>query len=159
MTRDQIKDFTLRITEANSCSLIVILYDMINTDIENAREALAKGDHSVFRNELAHACKCVNELMRSLDYSTSMSRDLGSLYTYLNRRLSYAAAGNHADALDIVTEVVNKLRKGFDEISATDPNGPMMKNAQSVYAGLTYGKGFLNETYIDPRDYNRGFNA
>jgi len=30
---------------------------------------------------------------------------------------------------------------------------------QQVYAGLTYGKGTLNETYLNAQDYNRGFNA
>jgi len=28
-----------------------------------------------------------------------------------------------------------------------------------VYAGLTYGKGVLNETFIDPHQQNRGFMA
>ncbi len=159
MTRDQIKDFTFRITEANPCELIVILYDMVTADIENALTALSNGDGKAYRSDLSHAMKCTNELLRCLDYSIPMSYDLGSLYVYINRQLSYAAAGNHADALDIVTEIIGKLRKSFAEIGKTDTTGPMMKNTQSVYAGLTYGKGFLNETYIDPRDYNRGFNA
>ena len=34
-----------------------------------------------------------------------------------------------------------------------------MRNAQQLYAGLTYGKGSLNETFIDPNSKSRGFIA
>jgi flagellar protein FliS len=34
-----------------------------------------------------------------------------------------------------------------------------MKNTGQLYAGLTYGKGVLNETYVDPNQQNRGFLA
>lgn len=159
MTREELKTFTLRTTEANSCELIVILYDVILTDIKNARLAFSGNDHKAYRVNLNHATKFLNELMRCLDFNIDLSSYLGSLYAYMNRRISYASAGNHIEALDIVEEIINKLRKAFDTISKNDPNGPMMKNTQSLYAGLTYGKGYLNETYVDPKDYNRGFNA
>ena len=159
MTREQIKVFTLRISEANSCDLIVILYDCVLTDVKNARAAFNEGCTEAFRSDLGHAMRCLNELLRCLDFSVPLSYDLGSLYTFLNRQISYATAGNHIEALDIVDEVINRLRTSFATIAKDDPSGPMMKNTQAVYAGLTYGKGFLNETYVDPRDYNRGFNA
>ena len=159
MTREQIKDFTLRTSEANSCDLIVILYDCVLTDVSNARAAFKEGCTDAYRSDLGHAMRCLNELLRCLDFSVPLSYDLGSLYTFLNRQISYATAGNHLEALDIVDEVINRLRASFATIAKDDPNGPMMKNTQTVYAGLTYGKGFLNETYVDPRDYNRGFNA
>lgn len=159
MTRDELKSFTLRITEANSCDLIVILYDVVLTDMKNARIAFRNKDYEAYRRELNHSTKFLNELLRCLDFNIPLSSTLASLYAYLNRRISYAAAGNHVEALDIVDDVIGKLRDAFDTISKDDVGGPMMRNTQSVYAGLTYGKGFLNETYVDPRDYNRGFNA
>ena len=39
MNREEIKAFTLRVTEANSCDLIVILYDVVLCDIKNAKKA------------------------------------------------------------------------------------------------------------------------
>jgi flagellar protein FliS len=55
--------------------------------------------------------------------------------------------------------VIEKLRVGFEGIKNQDMSGPVMQNVQQVYAGLTYGKGKLNETYLNAQDYNRGFNA
>ena len=34
-----------------------------------------------------------------------------------------------------------------------------MSNTQQVYAGLTYGRGSLNEMYVDPNQASRGFRA
>ena len=31
-----------------------------------------------------------------------------------------------------------------------DFEGPIMQNTQQIYAGLTYGKGYFNESYMDP---------
>lgn len=159
MTKEEIKSFTLRTTEANSCDLIVILYDVILTDVKNARIAFRQKNYESYRHELNHATRFLNELMRCLDYNIPLSVNFYSLYAYLNQRISYATAGNHPEALDIVDDVIGKLRDAFDTIAKDDVGGPMMKNTQTVYAGLTYGRGVLNETYVDPRDYNRGFNA
>ena len=54
-----------------------------------------------------------------------------------------------------IISMLNKLQKSFEELSKTDTSGKAFKNAQEVYAGLTYGRGTLNEsTSIDA---NRGF--
>ena len=82
-----------------------------------------------------------------------------SLYSYCNLRFASATAASRPNDLLIIEEIIGKLKKSFRTLSVSDNSGPVMQNAQSVYAGLTYGKGFLNETYVDARDYNRGFNA
>ncbi len=159
MNREEIKTFTLRVTEANSCDLIVILYDIVLCDINNAKKALKKGDTQLFAKELHHATRFMNELISNLNYEGAIAYDLMSLYSYCNKRLASAVAGNRAEDLDIVVDVLTKLRSSFKTLADADTSGPLMKNAQSVYAGLTYGKGCLNETYVDAADFNRGFRA
>lgn len=159
MTQDEIKTFTLRVTEANSCDLIVILYDVILSDTKAARVAKQNKDRQEFAKVLSHATKTLAELIANLNFEIPLSKNLYTLYSYCSRRLSYAAAGYNIDALDIIDEVINKLRQSFEKISTEDTSGPCMKNTQSVYAGLTYGKGTLNETFVNASDYNRGFSA
>ncbi len=159
MNRDKIKTFTLRVTEANSCDLIVILYDIVLSDIDDAKKAHAAGDTDGFAKNIHHATRFMNELIGCLNFSGGLAFDLMSLYSYCNKRLSSAVASNRPDHLDIVTDVIMKLRSSFKTLAEQDTNGPLMKNAQSVWAGLTYGKGCLNETYVNAADYNRGFRA
>ena len=52
---------------------------------------------------------------------------------------------------------MKKLRSSFETVAAGDKSAPLMDNAQKVYAGMTYGKGRLTESFIN--DDNRGFLA
>ena len=43
--------------------------------------------------------------------------------------------------------MLQQLYKAFLASSEQDRSGPLMQNAQQVYAGYTYGKNDLNESY------------
>ena len=159
MTKEQIQAYTLRVSQASPCELVVIMYDIILDDVKNARAAKSAGDDKQYQEDLVHAGKFVNELMDSLDFSEPISFRLMSLYIYVNKMLVKARISKKWDSLNDVELVIEKLREGFDGIKNQDTSGPVMQNVQQVYAGLTYGKGTLNETYFNAQDYNRGFNA
>lgn len=159
MTKEQIQTYTLRVSQASGCELIVILYDIILEDVEAAKAAKASGDIEAWRADLKHAMRFVNELQSILDFSVPLSYQLASLYIYVNRQLTRAWAGGKEEPLADVVMVIEKLRAGFEGIRDQDEGGPVMQNVQQVYAVLTYGKGSLNETYLNPQDYNRGFRA
>ena len=159
MTQEQIQTYTLRVSQASPCELVVIMYDIILDDVKNAKAAKKAGDSKQYQKDLAHAVTFVNELMSALDFSQPISFRLMSLYIYVNKMLVKARVTERWDSLNDVELVVEKLRVGFDGIKAQDTTGPVMQNVQQVYAGLTYGKGTLNETYLNAQDYNRGFKA
>lgn len=159
MTKEQIQAYTLRVSQASPCELVVIMYDIILDDVKNARDAKNAGDEKQYQADLTHASKFVNELMDALDFSQAVSFRLMSLYMYVNKMLIKARVSKKWDSLNDVELVIEKLRAGFEGIKEQDENGPVMQNVQQVYAGLTYGKGTLNETYLNAQDYNRGFNA
>ena len=55
--------------------------------------------------------------------------------------------------------MLNKLRESFYKLSKDDDSGPVLKNVQQVYAGLTYSSaGGSNEIYNDPVN-NRGYSV
>ena len=159
MTQEQIQAYTYRVSQASPCELVVIMYDIILDDVKNARMAKTAGDDKQYQADLTHAVKFVNELMDALDFSQPVSFRLMSLYIYVNKMLAKARVSGNCDSLNDVDMVIEKLRAGFDGIKHQDTSGPVMQNVQQVYAGLTYGKGTLNETYLNAQDYNRGFQA
>lgn len=159
MKKEAVQAFATRITMASKSELIVILYEMILAEIGEAREAHEKGELAVFDRELKKAQKYINELMVPLDYSYAISYDLVSLYLYVNKRIITAIIRRKPESLDSAETVLKKLLTGFEGVSKADKSGPMMRNTQQLYAGLTYGKGILNETYINPDNRSRGFIA
>lgn len=159
MKKEAIQAFTARITQASRSELIVILYEMILEEITEAKEAYAMQNMVVFDKELKQAQKYVNELIVALDFHYTISYDLVSLYLYINKRIITAIIKRNPISLNSAEGVLNKLLVGFEGVSKEDKTGPMMRNTQQLYAGLTYGKGKLNETYIDPSNRSRGFIA
>lgn len=159
MNKKRVQEFTLRVTQANRTQLIVILYDILEADLESASEALKGKDFKTYEKEVKHASRIVNQLMGSLDYRYSMSYDLLSLYSYINKKLVGALVSRCNQDFAEILDLIHDLRVGFEEASKQDTSGKVMANTQQIYAGLTYGRGKLNESSLTPGDSNRGFRA
>lgn len=146
MTSKQKKEYTCRISQANRSELIVILYEMFLNYVEDACMADEREERSAFRESIRKARGCVNELMSSLDFSYGLSQQLFQLYAYVNKELACADVRNQREPLSHCRLVMNSLLEAFREVSRQDTSGPVMENVQAVYAGLTYGRGELNES-------------
>ncbi|WP_310602207.1 flagellar export chaperone FliS [Anaerosporobacter sp.] len=159
MNNEDLKAFTTRVTQANGSELVVIVYEIIMNDIESAKEALVAQDYTKFTRDVNHAVKFVNELINTLDFQYAISYDLMQLYLYCNKRLLQATLKNEVEPLEDTKKVLEHLLEGFVGVAKQDQSAPVMSNTQQVYAGLTYGKGSLNEMYVDPNQMSRGFRA
>ncbi len=159
MKREAIQEYTTRITQASQSELIVILYDMILTETKDAKDAFQDKDLLAYEKSLKQAQKYMGELMGSLDYSYELSLELVNLYMYVSKMIITGLMKKDLIYIDRAESILKKLLVGFEGVSKADKSGPVMKNTEQVYAGLTYGRGKLNETYLDPNDKNRGFIA
>lgn len=151
--------YAARVSQANRSELIVIIYEIILEDLKNGMKAYENGDIEAFNKELKHSQKFVNELISILDFKYVIAYDLLQLYLYTNKRIITAIVKKNPDTLESAIKVMESLFIGFKGVAKEDNSDPMMQNTQQLYAGLTYSKGILNETYIDPKQHTRGFKA
>ena len=158
MDKSRQKDFARRIAQANKTELVVITYDIILEETDNAKAALAAGNTEEARAVLKSAQKFLGELMSVLDYRYALSKRLLNLYEYVQRMLVSSDIAGEDRGLDGAKNVIAGLRRAFAEIAPQDESGAVMENSQNVYAGLTYGRGSLNETNLSDGS-NRGFLA
>ncbi|MBO5165201.1 MAG: flagellar protein FliS [Lachnospiraceae bacterium] len=158
MTRECKQQFTLRITQANKTELIVILYEMILSYLEDAENALAEEKITEFRDALRKVRGCIGELVASLNLDYEPAPTLLSLYLYCNRELTKADIRKEKEPMDHIKMVIGKLLTAYRELAKQDDSAPVMQNSQTVYAGLTYGKNSLSENMAD-QGANRGFRA
>ena len=173
MKKERVQEFAARVTQGSKTDLIVIMYDIILEDIAEARRIIAKesketvnkGKHygtpvrEEFRKELLHAARFVSELMAALDFRYRLSYELRNLYIYAHKCLTEAAFSGETSRLSDVEDMMNGLKTAFAKVAEEDTSGPVMQNSQRLTAGLTYGKGRLNEICVDPNDAKRGFLA
>ena len=158
MKQEQIQDFTRRISQSNRGALVVIIYEIIFAYITDAEEALAGDNYEGFKAGLAKAGRGVDELLHSLDFRYEISKDLYSLYVFVKESMAKAVIKKRTDELADAREVLMNLYTGFKEAAKQDHSTPLMQNTQQVYAGMTYGKNNLTETFQDP-ETSRGFFA
>ncbi len=158
MTAEEIKNFKNRITSANRTGLTVIIYDIIDTDLTEAEEKIKISDGEGAKQALAHARKFVTELLVTLDMQYELSDNLASLYIYVNKCINSAYVSLKAEKVTEAARIMRRLGDAFKKVAETDDSGPLMENTESVYAGLTYGKGMEpDEAVVDANEANRGF--
>ena len=70
MTKEQLGDYTRRITQTNRTGLVVIIFEVIDQYLEEAKDVLAKEDIEAYVFNIKKARQFLNQLMNSLDLRT-----------------------------------------------------------------------------------------
>ena len=156
MTNELKQAYTLRISQANKSGLVVILYEMFADYAAEAEESLKTGDRAAIKESLGKARGCVNELMESLHLEHEIAQNLLQLYLYVYRELLKCEMDKDAVHISNVLKVMLPLKEAYTTISKEDTSEPVMTNAQTVVAGLTYGRNDVNESMAD-QGASRGF--
>lgn len=158
MTKEQIQEFTLKITQENHSGLILVLCDMEKVYIQDAI-ACYPGDRDGYMKNMEMAKRCMNELISCFNRRDGLAARVISILRFIYGKLVNSAVKGQPDDLDRCLEMIDNLRVGFVRLHELDTEGPVMKNTHQVYAGLTYGRGSLNES-VQGVDYSsRGFKA
>ena len=158
MKKEDKQQFTLRITQANSTELVVILYEMLLCYLKEAEETMSAENKVEFQEAVRKARGCLNELLSSLHPEYEPAPTLHQLYMFCMRRLALAAQRRDSGLLGEIKRVIVPLHDAYQQIAGQNSAGPVMGNSQTVYAGLTYGKNTLTENMAD-QSANRGMFA
>jgi len=156
MTAEQKKEFTRKITQANSAQLIVILYDIALVYVKDAVAFMEKGDMTNAGIQADFAKKSVEEMIHNLHFEYELARPLHQIYLSMKKALRDGILDEKKELLVSVRNNLQKLRDAYEQIVSDDESAPVMSHAQGVVAGLTYGRNSLNENLTDAGS-NRGF--
>ena len=156
MKKEQIMDFTRRISQSNRGGLVIVIYDIFFAYIEDATEAYNDEKWGNYKMALRNASKAVSELISSLDFSYELAGELYRIYVFCRETLAKAMYKRDLKEVELAESLMKKLYTAFAEVMKEDTSAPLMRNTQQVYAGYTYGKKDLVETYQD-LDTSRGF--
>ncbi|MGN0348842.1 MAG: flagellar protein FliS [Roseburia sp.] len=155
MKKEQMQDFTRRISRCNRSELVVILYEVLFAHLADAKEAYRDEDWGEFKEALRRSERTIRELMGALDFSYGLANELGSIYVFCKETLAKAMYKRNLDEIDLAEELMRKLYEAFVEVAKQDTSDPLMSNTQQVYAGYTYGREDV-DTYQE-FDASRGF--
>ena len=157
MRKEKIQEYTRKISNSNRTELVVILFDMAHTYLEDAKSAYEKENKEDFKEQLRNADRVIANLQEALNYHYEISANLDVLYQFCREQLAESLRKDNIEGLDRADAILCRLQKSFEEVAKKDHSGPLMKNTGRVYAGMTYGKHDLNENFQDSLDASRGF--
>ena len=157
LEREQLNAYAARVAQANRSELVVIIYEAFLDSVKDGRKYLKEGDLPACRREIDRAKGFLTELMGSLDFRYEISHYLRRLYVFAYQELCQGVAEREEARFSHASDIVEKLLSAFREVAAQDASAGVMANTETIYAGLTYGRGSLNENVNV--DVNRGFQA
>ena len=159
MEKSKLQEFAARVTQANRSELVVVIYEAVLASIAEGKLCLAEEQIEEARLEISRARSLITELMGSLDMQYGISHYLRQLYIFAYHELCHGIAMRQPELFDHASDIFEKLLPSFQEVAKQDDSEAVMQNVQTIYAGLTYGRGTLNETIGVEVDTNRGFQA
>ena len=154
MNKEQIQEFTLRITQSNRSGIIVIMYEIMETYLADAFEAQT---YETRKEALRKASRVIYELRGKLDFQYEVSENLAALYDFWAREIETAIIKNSTDGMGSLSSMIASMREAFTKVHEQDNSPMMMQHSQQVYAGLTYGRGELVEMNAEAVSADRGF--
>ncbi|MGL4800289.1 MAG: flagellar protein FliS [Cellulosilyticaceae bacterium] len=140
------------VANATEIQLLCVTYELFLADIENARQTTGV-ERKV---HIDRAREVLVTLSENLNFEVALAKELFDLYVYIQYNLM-----NHwkeDEKLEEIYRLIDMIYQGYLQVAQADTNQkPMMENTQAVYAGMTYGKGYLNEHTVD--EPTRGYKA
>ena len=139
------------IANASRGELLCITYELLLEQIKMATKSEGE-ERKVYVEKGIHIIKM---LVGDLDFEIPLSSELFHIYVYVQGLLIQAKTNQK---LEEAYRLIHKIYEGFKKITEEEiDKKPSIQNAETIYAGLTYGKEDIKETIL--QDYNRGFKA
>ena len=105
----------MEVLSATPGALVVMVYDHLLTSLLRARVAIVAGDAEARVEEVGRARDAVGELLATLDLERggAVAGQLGGLYTFFLRELTFVGSDPSMSKLDRVMAMVQDLREAF----------------------------------------------
>ncbi|MGL4736102.1 MAG: flagellar protein FliS [Cellulosilyticaceae bacterium] len=140
------------IAHASQIELLCLTYELFLEDIEQA--LACRGE--VRKKRIAHGREVLLQLVESLNFEEQIAKELFQMYIYIQNILINELEKD--DKLDEVRRLMRTIYEGYAQLMNQQVDAlPVMNNAENIYVGMTYGKGYLSELVVG--NSQRGFKA
>lgn len=156
MTKEKKNEFTLKISQANKTELIIILYDIAITYIQDAIDAI-NADNKVEASSCGEkAMACIEEMQQNLHFEYDLAKTLKQLYLFMKKQLRAGIISNDYTGYEVVKKELISLKEAYESIKDNDKSEPIMQHTQVVLSGITYGRDRLLDS-LTTECTSRGF--
>lgn len=124
MKKEQIVDFTRRISQCNRGELVVIMYDIFFAYAEDARAAYAAEEWDAYKEALRRGERAIDELLSALDFTYDLAKNLCSIYVFCRDALAKSMYKRDITDMEDAERLMRKLYDGFVHAAKEDTSAP-----------------------------------
>ncbi len=148
-----------RIANANEAQLVAILHEGLMSTAKSGIEHIEKGNKTELNSSVNKIREILAELLATTEGDSEIAGNLRSIYVYLNKLATEAEIQQDKakleEAIKVVTPIYEAWQElGEKEVTENDDSQTTSTPAKtpSIVAGMTYGKGELNDYVINDED-------
>ena len=113
MTREQLKEYGMKVTQANGTELVKLTLELAAIYIGEAEKSVS--DENEFRNNIKKARAFIGHLITSLNMKYAISKELFNIYLYINNELHKAGIRKDITLLPRIKGITETLSEAFAE--------------------------------------------
>lgn len=112
-----------KVLTASPVELIIMLYDEMIKQLKIAQIAIENKQYDKANISLQKAVAIIDELIKSLDLSVKIGKDLLEIYSFVSRAIVNINAKKDKDAIAPIVEILTDLKESWVQVKQS--SGPM----------------------------------
>ena len=135
-----------RIASANEAQLVAIMYEGLIKNFKDSITNIENKDDKLLNESINKSRNIIAEFIATLNGDSEIAMNYKGIYMYLNKLITTANISKDIKTLEEAIEIVTPLHEGWTELGEKMFIESIEKgNASKVVAGMTYGKGYVND--------------
>ncbi|QZY54293.1 flagellar export chaperone FliS [Crassaminicella profunda] len=134
-----------RIATANDAGLVAILYEGLMDEIKEAIVCIDNQNKASFEKAIEKGKNILAELVITLKGDSEISKNLRSLYIYVNHLITLGQLNREKKKLQEAIHVLMPLYDGWKQLEQHEFEKREKSSRPQIMTGATYGKGQLND--------------
>ena len=147
-----------RIANANDAQLVAIMYEGFMSTVKSGIEYIENKDKEKLNESINKTREILAELLATVEGDSEIASNLKSIYIYLNKLVTEAEIKQDKTKLEEAIGVITPPYEAWQELGekgeleTEDAQIDTPIKTPSIVAGMTYGKGQLNDYVINDED-------
>lgn len=143
-----------KIENASEAELVVMMLEGLDGEFDRGISAVEAKDEEMLKAAVDKARAILTELLATLWGDSEVAISTRQLYMYINKLVTDTGNRSVKEPLEEAKKVLKPMLEGWQHL-AKNPSlaeAPAAQKGPSIVAGMTYGKGTLNESLMDGDD-------
>lgn len=138
-----------RVAQANPAQLVEIVFEGLLDTINEAIVSIKDNDENKLKKSVYKAREIIAELLSTVQGQSEIAQNLKIMYIFLNKLITEGEIERDIEKLEKAVKIVTPLYEAWGELGAKEVAVATENKGPSIVAGVTYGKGQLNDYVVN----------